>query len=72
MVMGYLKPIQAQLTVVVCFLLVIPRRLKFRHLGITQKKAYNIQNTVKSLKSRIELTVLHTADATICLLDRPM
>jgi len=28
------------------------RHIKFRRRGITQKKAYNIQNMVESLKSR--------------------
>ena len=34
------------------------RHIKFRRRGITQKKGYNIQNTEKILKSRVDMFLL--------------
>jgi len=40
------------------------RHIKFRRLGITQKKAYNLQKTAKILKSRKLPAILPQKEAT--------
>jgi len=67
-----LKPIQAQLTVVVCFLLGNSPASEFQTPGNYPEESIQHSEHGESLKSRIQLTVLHTADANTCLLDRPM
>jgi hypothetical protein len=72
MVMDYLKRIQAQLTTVVCFLLSNSPASEFQTPGKYPEESIQHSENGESLKSRIQLTVLHTTDANICLFDWPM